>query len=230
MRPVARVVTSTATSASSAEINKVVRNTYSLLSMTLLFSAVMAMVSIAIQPPSFTGILCSVGALALVWFVLPKTANSAAGLGIVFAITGLLGFGLGPILSHYLAMPNGTEVVAMAMGSTAAIFLGLTGYVMVTKKDFSFMGGFLMAGLIVVIVSMLVLLVAGMLGYPMPMASLALSAAVALLMAGLMLYDTSRIINGGETNYIMATVGIYLSIYNLFTALLHLIGATSGDD
>jgi len=228
MRPVARAVT--ATSAPSAEINKVVRNTYSLLSMTLLFSAVMAMVSIAVQPPSFTGILSSLGALALVWLVLPKTANSSAGIGVVFAITGLLGFGLGPILSHYLAMPNGGGVVAMAMGSTAAIFLGLTGYVMVTKKDFSFMGGFLMAGMIVVIVSMVVLLVAGMLGYPMPMASLALSAAVAMLMAGFMLYDTSRIINGGETNYIMATVGIYLSIYNLFTALLHLIGAFNNDD
>jgi modulator of FtsH protease len=166
----------------------------------------------------------------LIWLVLPKTANSGAGIGVVFGITGLLGFGLGPLLTHYLAMPNGGSVVAMAMGSTAAIFLGLTGYVMVSKKDFSFMGGFLMAGMIVVIFSMLALIVASLFGYPMPMASLALSAAVALLMAGFMLYDTSRLINGGETNYIMATVGIYLSIYNLFTSLLHLIGATSGDD
>ena len=228
MRPAVRVIDSTATS--SIETSKLVRNTYTLLAMTLVFSAVMAVVSIAIQPPSFTGILCSLGALALVWLVLPKTANSTAGLGVVFAITGLLGFGLGPILSHYLSMSNGGEIVAMAFGSTAAIFLGLTGYVMVTKKDFSFMGGFLMAGMIVVIVAMLVLLVAGLFGYPMPLASLALSAAVALLMAGFMLYDTSRIINGGETNYIMATVGIYLSIYNLFTALLHLIGAFNSED
>lgn len=228
MRPVARVINGSA--AASVETNKVVRNTYTLLAMTLLFSTVTAGISIAIQPPSFTGILCSLGALALVWLVLPRTANSAAGLGVVFAITGLLGFGLGPILSHYLAMPNGGEVIAMAMGSTAAIFLGLTGYVMVTKKDFSFMGGFLMAGMIVVIVAMLALIVAGLFGFPMPMASLALSAAVAMLMAGFMLYDTSRIINGGETNYIMATVGIYLSIYNLFVSLLHLIGAFSGDD
>jgi len=228
MRPVARAITGSATS--GIEISKVVRNTYTLLAMTLLFSAVTAGISMAIQPPMFTGIVSSLGALALIWLVLPKTANSGAGLGVVFAITGLLGFGLGPMLTHYLAMPNGSGVIAMAMGSTAAIFLGLTGYVMVTKKDFSFMGGFLMAGLIVVIFSMLALIVASMLGYPMPMASLALSAAVAMLMAGFMLYDTSRLINGGETNYIMATVGIYLSIYNLFVSLLHLIGATSGDD
>jgi len=228
MRPVARVITGSA--ASSFETNKVVRNTYTLLSMTLLFSAVTAGIAMAIQPPMFTGLICSLGALGLIWLVLPKTANSGAGIGVVFAITGLLGFGLGPLLTHYLAMPNGGQVIAMAFGSTAAIFLGLTGYVMVTKKDFSFMGGFLMAGMIVVIVAMLALLLAGMFGYAMPMASLALSGAVAMLMAGFMLYDTSRIINGGETNYIMATVGIYLSIYNMFVSLLHLIGAFSGDD
>lgn len=216
--------------ASSLEISKVIRNTYTLLAMTLVFSAVMAGISMAIQPPSFTGLICSLVALALVWFVLPRTANSMAGLGVVFAITGLLGFGLGPILTHYLSMPSGGEVITMAMGSTAVIFLSLSGYVMVTKKDFSFMGGFLAAGMIVAIVAMLVVLVAGMFGYPMPMASLALSAVVALLMAGFMLYDTSRLVNGGETNYILATVGIYLSIYNLFTALLHLIGAFNSDD
>lgn len=228
MRPVASVITGSATS--GIDTSKVVRNTYTLLAMTLLFSAVTAGISMAIQPPSFTGIACLLVAMGLIWFVLPKTANSGAGIGVVFVITGLLGFGLGPMLSHYLAMPNGSSVVAMAMGSTAAIFLGLTGYVMVTKKDFSFMGGFLMAGMMVVIFSMLALLVAGLFGYAMPMASLALSAAVALLMAGFMLYDTSRLINGGETNYIIATVGIYLSIYNLFVSLLHLIGFASGDD
>lgn len=228
MRPLANVISGSATS--GAQISKVVRNTYTLLAMTLLFSAVTAGISMAIQPPMFTGMICSLGALGLIWLVLPKTANSSAGLGVVFGITGLLGFGLGPLLTHYLAMPNGGSVVAMAFGSTAAIFLGLTGYVMVTKKDFSFMGGFLMAGMMVVIFSMLALLVAGLFGFAMPMASLALSAAVALLMAGFMLFDTSRLINGGETNYIMATVGIYLSIYNLFVSLLQLIGAFSGDD
>lgn len=209
---------------------KLIRNTYSLLAITLLFSAVMAGVSIAIQPPSYTGIVSLLGALALIWLVLPKTANSAAGLGVVFAITGLMGFGLGPMLTHYLSMPNGASIVMTSLGSTAAIFLSLSAYVMVTKKDFSFMGGFLMTGMIVAIISMLVLLGASMFGYHMPMAHLALSAMIAMLMAGFILFDTSRIINGGETNYIMATVGLYLSIYNLFVSLLHIIGAFSNDD
>ncbi len=214
----------------SYETTKLIRNTYTLLSVTLLFSALMAGVSIAIQPPSFTGIACLLGALALIWLVLPKTANSTAGLGVVFAITGLMGFGLGPMLTHYLSMPNGGSVVMTALGSTATIFLALSGYVMITKRDFTFMRGFLMTGLIVAIVSMLVLLGASMFGYHMPMASLALSAMIAMLMAGFLLYDTSRIVNGGETNYILATVGLYLSIYNLFVSLLHLTGAFSGDD
>ncbi|MDH5302193.1 MAG: Bax inhibitor-1/YccA family protein [Gammaproteobacteria bacterium] len=217
------------TAVSTAATNKLIRNTYTLLAMTLVFSAITAGISLAIQPPQFIGLVCSLGALALIWLVLPKTANSSSGLAVVFGITGLLGFGLGPILSHYLSMANGGEIVMMAFGATAAIFLGLTGYVMVTKKDFSFMGGFLMAGMIVVIVAMLALLIAGLFGYAMPMASLALSGAVAMLMAGFMLYDTSRLVNGGEDNYIMATVGIYLSIYNLFTALLHLIGFANDD-
>ncbi|MDZ4263349.1 MAG: Bax inhibitor-1 family protein, partial [Pseudomonadota bacterium] len=168
-------------------------------------------------------------AMGLIWFVLPRTANSATGLAVVFAITGLLGFGLGPMLSHYLNMPNGPQIVMQALGTTGAVFIGLSAYVLVTKKDFSFMGGFLMAGLIVAVVSMLVVVVAAMFGYPMPGISLALSALVALLMCGFILYDTSRIINGGETNYIMATVGLYLSIYNLFVSLLHLMGMSSDD-
>jgi len=209
---------------------KLIRNTYTLLAVTLLFSAVMAGISITIQPPGFTGIACLLGALALIWLVLPKTANSTAGLGVVFAITGLMGFGLGPMLTHYLSMPGGGSIVMTALGSTATIFLSLSAYVMVTKKDFTFMGGFLMTGMIVAIVCMLVLLGASLFGYHMPMAHLALSAMIAMLMAGFILYDTSRIINGGETNYIMATVGLYLSIYNLFVSLLHLIGAFNNDD
>lgn len=227
MRPVARVINSTAVGAASS--SGVLRNTYTLLAVTLLFSAVTAGISMAINPPSFTGIVCSLVAMGLIWFVLPRTANSAAGLGVVFAITGLLGFGLGPILSHYLNMPNGAQVVMQALGTTGAVFIALSAYVMVTKKDFSFMGGFLAAGMIVAIVSMLVVVVAAMFGYPMPGVSLALSALVALLMCGFILYDTSRIINGGETNYIMATVGLYLSIYNLFVSLLQLMGMSSDD-
>lgn len=228
MRPVAQVINSTTVDTSAT--SKVLRNTYTLLAITLLFSAVTAGISMAINPPMFTGIVCSLVAMGLIWFVLPRTANSATGLGVVFAITGLLGFGLGPMLSHYLNMPNGAQVVMQALGTTGAVFVALSAYVMVTKKDFSFMGGFLMAGLIVAIVSMLVVVVASMFGYPMPMVELGLSALVALLMCGFILFDTSRIINGGETNYIMATIGLYLSIYNLFVSLLQLMGFMNNDD
>lgn len=228
MRPVAQVINSTTVDTSAT--SKVLRNTYTLLAITLLFSAVTAGISMAINPPMFTGIVCSLVAMGLIWFVLPRTANSATGLGVVFAITGLLGFGLGPMLSHYLNMPNGAQVVMQALGTTGAVFVALSAYVMVTKKDFSFMGGFLMAGLIVAIVSMLVVVVASMFGYPMPMVALGLSALVALLMCGFILFDTSRIINGGETNYIMATIGLYLSIYNLFVSLLQLMGFMNNDD
>ncbi len=228
MRPVTQL--GTATAARPAEISKVVRNTYSLLAMTLVFSAVTAGISMAIQPPWFTGLICSIAALVLIWFVLPRTAHSVAGLGVAFAVSGLLGFGLGPVLNHYLSMANGGLIVMQAMGATGVTFLALSAYVMVTKKDFSFMGGFLMAGMIAVIVLALMVMVAGLFGMEVSGFSLAISGMVVLLMCGLILFETSNIINGGETNYIMATVGLYLSIYNLFTALLHLIGAFSGDD
>ena len=227
MRPVARVINGSAVGTASS--SSVLRNTYTLLAITLLFSAATAGISMAINPPQFTGLICSLVAMGLIWFVLPRTANSAAGLGVVFAVTGLLGFGLGPMLTHYLNMPNGSQVVMQALGTTGAVFIALSAYVMVTKKDFSFMGGFLMAGLIVAVVSMLVVVVAAMFGYPMPGVSLALSALVALLMCGFILFDTSRIVNGGETNYIMATIGLYLSIYNLFVSLLHLMGMSNDD-
>ena len=228
MRPVARVINGTVVGAASS--NKVLRNTYTLLAVTLLFSALTAAIAMAINPPRFTGTICSLLALGLIWFALPRTANSAAGIGVVFGITGLLGFGLGPVLSHYLHLPNGSMIVMQALGTTGVVFVALSAYVLMTKKDFSFMGGFLMAGLIVAVVSMLVVLVAALFGYPMPMASLALSALVALLMCGFILFDTRRIVNGGETNYILATISLYLDIYNLFVSLLQLIGAANSDD
>jgi modulator of FtsH protease len=174
-------------------------------------------------------IVCSLGALALVWFVLPRTANSSAGIGVVFAFTGLLGLSLGPILTIYLAMANGGQIVMQALGGTSVVFLALSGYVLTTKKDFSFMRGMLVAGLVVVIVAAIGAMVAGMFGYDMSAFSLAISAAIVFLMSGFILYDTSRIVNGGETNYIMATTGLYLNIYNLFLALLHIIGAFSNE-
>lgn len=204
--------------------NKVLRDTYRLLSMTLLFSALMAGVSMAIDPPRFTGLVCSLGAMALLWFVLPKMANSAKGLYVVFAVTGLLGFGLGPLLNHYLGMAGGGSTVATALGGTGIIFFALSAYALTTKKDFSFLGGFLFAGIMVVFLAIIASLFINM-----PALSIVISGAVILLMSGFILFDTSRIVNGGETNYIHATVSLYLSIYNIFQSLLMLLGIF-GDD
>ncbi|MDE0412590.1 MAG: Bax inhibitor-1/YccA family protein [Gammaproteobacteria bacterium] len=219
-----RLHASSAPRASALSANKVLRNTYALLSATLIFSALMAMVSTILNVGHGTSLACSVGALLLVWFVLPRTANSAAGIGVVFAFTGLLGFGLGPILNHYLNMAYGSEVIATSMGGTAIIFLGLSAYALITQRDFSFLGGFLFAGLIVVLLASL----AGIF-LNMPGLWLAINAAVILIFSGFILFDTSRIINGGVTNYIIATTSIYLSIYNIFIALLHLLGFASND-
>ena len=196
-----------------------------LLSATLLFSALMAAVSVVVQMPPMTHLLSLGGAMLLIWLVLPRTANSAAGLGVVFAITGLMGFGLGPILTYYLAMSNGPQIVATAFGGTGVIFLGLSGYALTTRKDFSFMGGFLFAGLLVVLLGALANIFLAM-----PALSLAISAVVIMLMSGFILYDTSRMVNGGETNYVTMTVSLYLSIYNIFISLLQILGAVSGDD
>lgn len=207
------------------ETNKVLKNTYMLLSMTLLFSAVMAGVSMAVSAPPMTNLICFGISIVLLWFVLPRVANSSAGIAVVFAITGLLGFGLGPLLSLYAAVPNGGQLVSTALGGTGVIFLGLSAYVLTTKKDFSFLGGFLVVGFLVILMAALANIF-----FAIPAVSLAISAAVIFIMSGFILYDTSRIINGGETNYIMATVGLYLSIYNIFVHLLHLLSAFSGDD
>ncbi len=213
------------TTTSAVSINKVLRNTYMLLSMTLLFSAVAAVGSMLLQVSHVVSLVCSFGALALIWLVLPRTANSSAGIGVVFAITGLLGFGLGPILNHYLALSNGSQLIATSLGGTGVIFMALSGYVLTTKRDFSFMGGFLMVGIIIAVLAMVANLF-----LQIPALSLALSAAIILIMSGFILFDTSRIINGGETNYIHATVSLYLSLYNIFVSLLHLLGAFGGDE
>lgn len=214
---------------SALPTQKVLRNTYMLLAMTLVFSAVMAGISMAVQAPYWMNLVGSLVSLGLIWFVLPRTAHSAAGLGVVFAITGLMGFGLGPVLNHYLNMANGSMIVMQSLGATAVVFIGLSAYVLTTRKDFSFMAGFLMAGLLIAVVGMLALLIAGLFGYHFSGASLALSGLVAMLMCGFILFDTSRIVNGGETNYIMATVSLYLNIYNLFISLLQLIGFANDD-
>ena len=224
------VNTSTAQNVTSAETQKVLRNTYMLLSMTLAFSALTAGISMSMNLGSGVAMIMSLAALAIVWFVLPRTANTAMGLPVVFLFTGLLGAALGPMLNRYLSLPNGSEMVMQALGGTAIIFFSLSAYVLTTKKDFSFMGGFLFVGLMVVIVGAIGAMIASyFFGVDISLLSLVISGAIVLLMSGFILFDTSRIINGGETNYIMATVGLYLNIYNLFTALLHIIGATSDD-
>jgi modulator of FtsH protease len=158
-------------------------------------------------------------------FATAKFRNSGFGLAFVFALTGFMGYTLGPILSAYLSLPNGGQVVMTAMATTAIMFLGLSGYALVSRKDFSFMGGFLMIGILVGFVAGL-----GAVFFEMPALSLAVSAMFVLLMAGLILYETSNIIHGGETNYIMATVTLYVAIFNLFTSLLHLLGFMSGEE
>lgn len=206
-------------SAGVLSTNKLIRNTYTLLSMTLLFSAATAALSVFLAMPPMTYLLSIGGAFLLMWLVLPKTAHSASGLGVVFAITGLLGFALGPILTMYLALPGGPQIVATALGGTGVIFLGLSGYALTTRRDFNFLGGFLFIGMLVVMVAALANIF-----FALPALQLALSATVVLLMSGYILYDTSRMVNGGETNYVIATIGLYMNIFNLFISLLQLLG------
>ena len=205
--------------------NKLIRNTYTLLSLTLLFSAMTCAISMGLGVGRGAGLVTSLAALGLLWFVLPKTAHSSAGLGVVFAITGLLGFGLGPVISSYLTLANGSQIVMTALGGTGAIFLGLSTYALTTKRDFSFMGGFLIVGMLVVLGAALLNIFLAV-----PALSLTISAVVVMLMSGLILYDTSRMVNGGETNYVLATISLYLNILNLFTSLLHLLGLSSAND
>ena len=205
--------------------NKVLKNTYILLSATLAFSAVMALVSMSLAVPPIAYMISVIASMVLGIFVLPRTANSSTGIGVIFLVTGLLGFGLGSILSMYLAMPKGPQIIATAMGGTGIIFLGLSAYAMTTKRDFSFMGGFLFAGMMVLVIAMLANIF-----LEMPALAMAVSGGIILVMSGFILFDTSRIINGGETNYIMATYGLYLSIFNIFISLLNLLGMMSNDD
>ena len=216
--------TSTISRSSSIETNKVLRNTYSLLAMTLLFSAVTAGASMALNLPHPGLILTLVGYFGLL-FATTRFRNSALGLVFVFALTGFMGYTLGPVLNSYMGLANGGQIVMTAMGGTGAIFLGLSGYALVSRRNFSFIGGFLAVGILVAFLAGL-----GSIVFEMPMLSLAVSSMFVLLMAGLILYETSNIIHGGETNYIMATVTLYVSIFNLFTSLLHLLGVFNSDE
>lgn len=209
---------------SALATNKVLRNTYLLLSATLAFSAVTAGVSMALNLPHF-GLITLLVYFGLL-YATHKTQNSSWGLVWTFALTGFLGLTLGPMLNYYLsAYANGGQLVITALGTTAATFLGLSAYAVRSERDFSFLGGFLTVGIIGAFVLGLVAYF-----FNMPTLALAVSGMFVVAMAALILFQTSAIIRGEETNYIMATVTFYVSLYNLFTSLLHLLGFASGDD
>ncbi len=214
----------TATRSTGVEINKVLKNTYMLLSMTLAFSAVTAGISMAVGLSHMAALVMMIGAFVLM-FVVNKKADKASGIFWIFAFTGLMGASLGPMLNVYAAMPNGASMIMQALGGTALIFFALSGYALTSKKDFSFMGGFLMVGLIVVLIASIANIF-----FAIPAVQLAISSAVIMIMSGLILFDTSRIIHGGETNYIRATVSLYLNIYNIFVHLLSILGVFGSDD
>lgn len=209
---------------SALRTNKVLKNTYMLLGITLVFSTITASLSMVMGLGHGTALILMLVGFGLL-FVVNRTADSSKGLIAIFAFTGVMGASIGPMLNHYLAMPGGPALVMQALGGTAVVFFGLSAYALSSRKDFSYMGGFLMVGLLVAVVAMIANIFLAI-----PALSLTISAAVVMIMSGLILFDTSRIINGGETNYIRATVSLYLSIYNLFIHLLSLLTAFGGDD
>nr|WP_296915690.1 Bax inhibitor-1/YccA family protein [Polaromonas sp.] len=206
------------------EVSRVLRNTYALLALTLLFSAGVAATSVVLQLPA-PGILLTLAGYFGLLFAVFKLKNSGWALPAVFALTGFMGYTLGPLLSRSLALPGGGQIVTMALGATGATFLALSAWVLTTRRDFSFMGGFLFAGMVIALLAALAAVF-----FQLPALALAVSAMVALLAAGLILYDTSRIVHGGETNYVLATVGLYVSIFNLFSSLLSLFGLGGSDE
>jgi len=212
-----------ATTVIDGAAHRVLRNTYLLLSLTLAFSALIAGVSAAARLPSPGILVTLVGYFGLLYCV---TKNRERGLGVafLFALTGFMGYTLGPIVSHYLHLPNGGQIVMTALGGTAAIFMGLSAYALVSRRNMSFMGGFLMAGMLVALLASLAAIF-----FSIPALSLAISAVVVLLMSGMILYETSNIVHGGETNYVMATLSLFVSIFNLFTSLLQLLGFASSE-
>ncbi|MBI5925911.1 MAG: Bax inhibitor-1/YccA family protein [Aquabacterium sp.] len=203
---------------------RVLRNTYALLGMTLAFSAAVAGTAMSLNLPAPGMLLTLVGFYGL-FFLVHKLSNSGWGVAAVFGLTGFMGYTLGPLLNSVLQMPNGGAVITNALGATAVAFIGLSAVSLTTKKDFSFMGKTLFVGTLIAMVLGL-----GAVFFEVPALSLAVSAMVVLLMSGMILFETSRIVNGGETNYLMATVSLFVSIYNMFTSLLMLFGIGSRDE
>lgn len=227
MNPVDQLRSSPQTSGFSTSVlssNKVIRNTYLLLSLTLLFSAITAGAAMALNLPHPGLIITMVGYFGLL-FLTNKFRNQGLGIACVFALTGFMGYTIGPLLNMYLGLPNGGQTVMMAFGATAAIFIALSAYALTSRKNFNYMGGFLTAGILVAFLASL-----GAYFFEIQALSLAVSAAFVLLMSGLILYETSEIIHGGETNYVMATVTLFVAIFNLFVSLLQLLGFVNSND
>lgn len=210
-------------STSVLETNKVLRNTYMLLGLTLLATAATAGIAMLVQLPAWTALVSMIAAFIMI-FVVNKTADSAKGIAMIFIFSALMGLALGPMLSSYLKLASGPALVFQAFAGTAVIFFSLSAYALTTRKDFSFMGGFLFVGLILALIAVIANIFLAI-----PALSLALSAVIILIMSGFILFDTSRIIHGGETNYIRATIGLYLNIYNIFVHLLSLLGVMNDD-
>ena len=208
----------TGQSTHSLDVQRVLRNTYALLAMTLIFSAAVASATVAFRWPAPGLVLTLVGSFGLL-FAIHRFQNSGWALPAVFGLTGFMGYTLGPILTHYLSLPGGAQTISMALGATGVTFLSLSAYALTTRKDFSFMGSFLFMGMVIAMLAGLAAVF-----FEIPALSLAVSAMVALLSAGLILFETSQIVNGGERNYVMATVSLFVSVFNLFTSLLALFG------
>jgi modulator of FtsH protease len=212
-----------AAAAPAIEINKVLRNTYMLLGLTLAFSALAATVSMAMNAP-YLGFLPTIIGFFGLLFIVHKTANTPWGLFWTFAFTGFMGFGLGPILNAYLTLANGDALIASALGTTALAFVGLSAFAVISRKDFSFLSGFLVVGFFVLMGSVVLAWLFDLSGF-----HTAISCGFVLFSCAAILWQTSAIVRGGETNYILATITLYVQIYNLFLSLLHIFGVM-GDD
>ncbi|EGR0637061.1 BAX inhibitor protein [Vibrio vulnificus] len=216
--------TRTSSMESTLQTNKVLKNTYFLLSMTLVTSAIAAVATMAIGISPMMALVMQVAAIGILFFALPRSINSSMGIVWTFVFTTLMGGALGPMLTYYASIPSGPTIIAQALGLTGMVFLGLSAYTITSKKDFSFMRNFLMAGLIIVIVAAIInIFVSSTLG------QLVISSVSALVFSGFILFDTSRIVRGEETNYVSATISMYLNILNLFTSLLSILGIMNDD-
>lgn len=211
-----RVITQRSTSIVSSNI--ILKKTYALLAATLLFSAFTSVLAMQMKVAPMNPFLTILIYFGLLFLTSASSTHPVRGLIAIFALTGFLGFTLGPILEMYLTLPNGSQLVGTALGGTAVIFFGLSAYALVSKKDFSYMGGFLS-----VIIMAAFLGGIGAMVFNMPMLSILVSFVFAVSSSALILFQTSRIINGGETNYIMATVTLYIALFNLFLSLLRIL-------